>query len=85
MYEIFYSKQPRKYLLKIQPRLSMKIYSAMNQISRNDVQAKDITFMAGSVNTYRLRLGQLRIIYEVRNDILVITVIKVGSRGDIYK
>lgn len=41
--------------------------------------------LEGFRNTYRLRVGDWRIIYTVEDDRLVITVIRVGSRGDIYR
>lgn len=33
---------------------------------------------------YRVRLGDYRIIYEIRDKVLVITVVDVGHRKDIY-
>ena len=34
---------------------------------------------------FRLRVGDWRVIYDVQEDELVILVLKVGSRGDIYR
>ncbi len=34
---------------------------------------------------YRIRQGNYRILYQVINDELIINVVKVGHRGDIYK
>lgn len=34
---------------------------------------------------YRLRVGDWRVIYEIENDRLVILIVAVGSRGDIYR
>lgn len=34
---------------------------------------------------YRVRQGSYRIIYEVRDEVLVVTVIKVGHRTSVYK
>uniref|UniRef100_UPI003D2BFBE4 type II toxin-antitoxin system RelE family toxin n=1 Tax=Paenibacillus oryzisoli TaxID=1850517 RepID=UPI003D2BFBE4 len=41
--------------------------------------------MQGTNNQFRLRIGSYRVVYSIFNDILVIVVIKVGSRGDVYK
>jgi mRNA interferase RelE/StbE len=34
---------------------------------------------------YRLRVGDWRVIYELQDDQLVILILKVGSRGEIYR
>jgi len=39
----------------------------------------------GSLQTYRIRKGDYRIIYSIEHDVLVIEVIKVGHRKDIYQ
>lgn len=50
------------------------------------VNKYDIKQMQGvSAETYRLRLGKYRAIYRLYNDVLVIFVLDIGSKGDIYK
>lgn len=34
---------------------------------------------------YRIRVGKYRIIYEINDDIIIVTVVSVGHRKDIYK
>ena len=34
---------------------------------------------------YRVRVGLYRIVYEIREDILVVTVVKIGHRSSVYK
>jgi len=34
---------------------------------------------------YRIRAGRYRIIYSIQDDILIITVIKIGHRKEIYR
>ncbi len=41
--------------------------------------------MRGREGYFRLRVGNYRIIYTVKNDILLVQVIEIGNRGDIYK
>ncbi len=45
----------------------------------------DIKPMAGYTNLYRLRMGAYRVIYTIENDILIVRVLTIGNRGDVYK
>lgn len=36
-------------------------------------------------NSYRVRVGDYRVIYELDDDVLIVTVIKIGHRSEIYK
>ena len=44
----------------------------------------DIKPLQGS-DFYRLRVGQYRLIYEIKDDALLIFVMTMGTRGDVYK
>lgn len=39
----------------------------------------------GQEDIYRVRVGDWRITYAIYDERLVVTVIKVGSRGDVYR
>jgi mRNA interferase RelE/StbE len=41
--------------------------------------------MAGEPNTYRVRVGDYRIVYEVFDSRLVVQVVRVGHRRDVYR
>jgi len=40
--------------------------------------------LKGFENRYRIRIGDYRVIYEVHDDVLLLIIVKVGSRRDIY-
>lgn len=39
----------------------------------------------GGRDRYRVRQGVYRIIYSISDDVLIVAVIKVGHRGDVYR
>jgi len=45
----------------------------------------DTTKMKGDNPFHKVRVGDYRIVYEIQEDVLVILVIKIGHRKDIYK
>jgi mRNA interferase RelE/StbE len=45
----------------------------------------DIKKLKGIDRLYRLRIGRIRIIYQVFEDELLILIITAGTRGDVYK
>jgi mRNA interferase RelE/StbE len=38
-----------------------------------------------AADAYRIRIGGMRVVYEVRDKVLVVVVINVGHRGGVYK
>ena len=45
----------------------------------------DIKPMSGHDELYRLRVGTYRVLYTFRKEILIVRVLEIGNRGDIYK
>lgn len=39
----------------------------------------------GEDGFYRVRAGDFRIVYAVRDDVLVVLVVKIGNRRDVYR
>lgn len=78
-YKIELTKKARKFI-KSQPRNQQeRILKAVYQLPQGDIKA-----LSGIKNAYRLRVGDYRVIYEIDHDILLITVIDVGNRGQVY-
>ncbi len=85
MSEIRYSKQAFKalsILFKTHKKLHGRFVAAFDRIATGDISGLDIKSLTNAAG-YRLRIGDYRAIYD--NDGLILSVIKVDSRGDIYK
>ncbi|WP_171038232.1 type II toxin-antitoxin system RelE family toxin [Aquibacillus sediminis] len=87
MYDLFYSKQAAKYIKKQDKPTRKRIKEALLTLAENPYHRGilDIHSLKGVDSAFRLRIGEFRIIYEVKDKELIIYVISAGSRGDIYK
>lgn len=45
----------------------------------------DIKPMSGYENLFRMRVGTYRVLYSIEHDVLIVRVLAVGNRGDVYK
>ncbi|HHX60012.1 MAG TPA: type II toxin-antitoxin system RelE/ParE family toxin [Epulopiscium sp.] len=80
MYQIILKKQAKKFIGKLPMNEKKRIISAIEQLPNGE----DIKKLKGHNQLMRLRVGSYRIIYTVDCGELVIIVIDVGNRGQIY-
>ena len=85
MYVLKYRRQARNYLAKLPIKIKSRIVDALHEIKENpDDPNLDVDRLKGK-SGYRLRVGQYRIIYTRHRVQLIIEVVKIRPRGDIYK
>ena len=85
-YKILFSSGAEKTLVKMEKDASKRILNALEKLRNDPFEHPHTKKMKGvEENIYRLRVGDYRVIYEIKNDELMIYVIRVGPRGDIYK
>lgn len=84
MYKIMYRKEAAKAFGKLPDRVARQFRVAFDRIATQQESGLDIKKLEGREGL-RLRIGGYRAIYRKLNDVMVIEVIKVGSRGDVYK
>lgn len=82
-YSIEYKKKAKKFLDE-HPKEKIHFNKAFTDIANKDYKSYDIKMVAAS-EIYRLRLGKYRALFTVINDKLVILVLDIDSRGQIYK
>ena len=70
--------------MKLQPKLRDRIPNTIRKIADGNTQGQNIVVMQ-DVDAFRVRIGDYRVIYEINDDELVLIVIKIGARGDVYK
>ncbi len=73
-------RQLRSFPLVIQKRLVKRIKAL-----QNDPRPPGVKKLAGKDDLYRIREGDYRIIYMIRNTDLVILILKIGDRKEVYR
>jgi mRNA interferase RelE/StbE len=85
MYKLMYHKQAIKILAKMPRNIADRMRSELVLLAGNpDGYEGDWKPLSGTP-FWRLRVGGWRAICEIRDNKLILYVLKVGSRGDIYK
>lgn len=85
MFTVRYSKQSLKTLVKMPAGIAKKIQAAMLEIANNPAAYRgDWKPLEGS-EFWRLRVGAWRVICDVQDGELVVLVLKIAPRGDVYK
>lgn len=81
-YAIKIEKQASKALAKAPEFIREKFHQELTKAASSPRSNKPLQ---GMRDTYRIRAGSWRLIYRVVDEELIITVVKVGPRGDVYK
>ena len=84
LYKIEWKRSAIKELKKLDKTIIKRIINSVEALSENP-QPKGCRKLKGAEFTYRLRLGKYRIIYSLQSSKLVIEIIKIGHRKEIYR
>ena len=85
MHKLKYRRSARNYIARLPMKPKTAIVSKLHDLAENpDNPDLDTVVLKGRIG-WRLRIGKYRIIYTRQDDILIIEIVKIRSRGDIYK
>ena len=83
MYKVSIEKSVQKTLEKINAPFYSRIKNAILKLAENP-RPEGYKKLKGREG-YRIRVADYRIIYEIFDEVLLVTVIDLGNRKDIYK
>jgi len=82
-YEIEWKRSAVKELKQLPKEMIARILQTVASLA-NDPFPAGVKKLVGSKHTYRIREGDYRVIYDVLSKTLVIEIIRVGHRKDVY-
>lgn len=81
-YNIDIKSEVKKYLLTLDKALRQRISRNINQLAANPRPAGCKKLK--TIDAYRIRVGDYRVIYEIKDATLIILVVKIAHRREAY-
>lgn len=86
VYEVVFKKSAAKELQALSQKNQQKILDAVQLLSLNPyTELLQIKKMKGADSLYRVRIQDYRVIYLIDNQIIKVTIIKIGHRKEVYE
>ena len=82
-YKIIVAEKLEKQLKKISNKIAKKIMMKIEDLSNNP-RPHDVKKLKGK-NLYRIRQGQYRIVYKIEDNVLLILIVDIAHRKEIYR
>ena len=83
-YTVELSNRAKRELAALSANLQTRIVTALRKLEANP-RSSGVSKLEGGENVYRLRVGDYRVLYEVHDTNLVVLVVKVGHRREVYR
>ncbi|MGD1908925.1 MAG: type II toxin-antitoxin system RelE/ParE family toxin [Leptolyngbyaceae cyanobacterium] len=83
-YEILIQPSAQRRLRKLPAAVQKDLIALIERLA-DDPRPSNCKKLKGRQNRYRVRSGDYRIIYSIEDSTLVVRVIKVGHRRDVYE
>ena len=81
-YSVDFSKVARKLFNKLPSDVQERIETKINNLAI-EPRPNGVKKIQGEENSYRIRVGDYRVVYEIFDDILLVTVIRVKHRSQV--
>ncbi len=86
MYDIELAKKASKFYQKADIATVRRLNAAFDRLAEDPFHHYNIKPLTGDMaGSYRLRIGNIRIIYSVDDNIKIVFIEVIGFRGDVYK
>ena len=83
-YSILLAPPAERQLRSFAPAIQKRLVKRMKSL-QNDPRPSGVKKLGGEDDLYRIREGDYRIIFTVRDKELIVLVVKVGDRKEVYR
>ncbi len=83
-FEIRLARRAVRSLASLERREQQRLRAALDLLSDNP-RPPNCVAMQGEDSVYRVRVGDYRIVYEVLDNVLLVHVVRIGHRREVYR
>jgi mRNA interferase RelE/StbE len=83
-YTVDFTTGAAKEIRRLDQGVRKRILSSIAELG-TDPRPKGGKKLAGEQNAWRIRIGDFRVLYEIQDNILTVTVVRVAHRREVYK
>jgi len=83
-YRIEFAPAAVRQLRSLPAKMQVRIRTRVEALG-SDPRPAGCSKLTGADDIYRVRIGDYRLLYQVRDDVLFVLVLSVRKRGDVYK
>ena len=85
-YSVEFVRSARKEFERLPSKARNKVVDALQLLAVNPYsELLNIKKLKGAEDVFRIRVGDYRVLYEIRNEKLIVVVIKVAHRSEVYR
>ncbi|HEV8069753.1 MAG TPA: type II toxin-antitoxin system RelE/ParE family toxin [Planctomycetaceae bacterium] len=83
-YQVLFAPAADRQLRKLPQAVQKRIVRSVEGLQANPRLPGAIK-LQGEHDLYRIRAGEWRVVYQIADDRLVVLVVRIGHRGDVYR
>lgn len=83
-YQVILARAAEKTFARLDVKMKRRVLQALARLSENPRHPGAVK-LAGEENAWRVRTGSYRILYEIKDQELVVLVVEIGHRREVYR
>jgi mRNA interferase RelE/StbE len=83
-YEVRLTTSARRQLRSLEPQVRDRLEPSLRSLVK-DPRPAGVTALQGRRGYLRIRVGDYRIVYQVQDDVLLVLVVQIGHRREVYR
>jgi len=83
-YDVEFAPSAARSFAKLERRIQRRVAQRVEALAYTP-RPRASEKLRGTADRYRIRVGDYRIIYDIEDDALVILILRVGHRRDVYR